>query len=125
MVLQRGVPLNLPAQFNLPSGGGLINGYVSLSLPQGLQLPIHLSMVVPVSQTIPVNMLVPVEETIPVRMMVPVDETIPIQMTVPVHLKLGESGLDPAVEDLRGVFRPLKEMVDDLPDKEEIPILNW
>jgi hypothetical protein len=29
---------------------------------------------------------------------------------------LGEAGLDPAVEELRAVFRPLKEQVESLPD---------
>lgn len=125
VVLQRAVPLNLPAQFNLPGGGGLINGYVALALPVGLQLPIHLSMVVPVSETIPVKMLIPVEQTVPVRMSVPVDEIIPIQMKVPVRLKLGEAGLDPAVEQLRSVFRPLKETVDSIPERDEIPALQW
>ncbi len=104
VVLQAPVPLNLPAQFNLPGGGGAINGSVSLSLPTGTRLPVHLSMVVPVSQTIPVHMNVPV------------NQTVPIQMTVPVHIKLGESGLDPAVKDLRGVFSPLREQIEALPD---------
>jgi hypothetical protein len=105
VTLQRPVPLTgLPAQFNLPGGGGVINGSVSLSLPAGLPLPVHLSMAVPVSQTIPV------------RMDIPVDETIPIQMTVPVEIKLGEAGLDPAVGELRAVFHPLKQQIESLPD---------
>lgn len=105
VTLRQSVPLNnLPAQFNLPGGGGVINGSVSLSLPAGLPLPIRLSMAVPVVQTVPV------------RMDVPVSETIPIQMTVPVNIALGEAGLDPAVEELRAVFRPLKEQVESLPD---------
>jgi hypothetical protein len=126
VVLREAVPLyGLPAQFNLPGGGGLITGVVSLSLPKDLQLPVHLSMSVPVSQTVPVQMLVPVAETIPVKMSVPVQETIPIQMTVPVHLVLGPSGLDPAVQDLRAVFQPLGDAVESIPDKKEIPLLNW
>ncbi|HHN93878.1 MAG TPA: hypothetical protein ENK17_03845 [Anaerolineae bacterium] len=104
VILQQPVPLNLPAQFNLPGGGGVINGYVSLSLPAGTNLPVHLSMVIPVS------------ETIPVQMTVPVSETVPVQMTVPVRIKLGEAGLDPAVQQLRGVFKPLREQIDKLPD---------
>jgi hypothetical protein len=103
--LTENVPLsNLPATFNLPGGGGVINGTVSLALPAGMRLPIQL------------NMTVPVSTTIPVRMDVPVDQTVPIRMTVPVHIKLGESGLDPAVEDLRAVFRPVNELVQSLPD---------
>jgi hypothetical protein len=103
--LTESVPLsNLPAKFNLPGGGGVINGSVSLSLPKGMRLPIRLDMTVPVSTTIPV------------RMDVPVDETIPIQMQIPVHIELGEAGLDPAVQDLRRVFQPVSEMIQGLPD---------
>ena len=107
VVLTEGVPLSMPAQFSLPGGGGVINGSVSLSLPAGMRLPIELDMVVPVS------------ETIPVQMDVPVSETIPIQMSVPVHIKLGEAGLDPAVQDLRAVFDPLRQQVESLPDGVE------
>jgi len=103
-MLNAPVPLNLPAQFTLPGGGGVINGFVSLSLPSGMSLPIYLSMVVPVSQTIPV------------RMNVPVSQTIPIQMAVPVSIELGEAGLEPAVEELRAVFRPVVYLVEGMPD---------
>jgi hypothetical protein len=109
VVLTAPVPLNLPARFNLPGGGGVINGTVSLSLPTGMLMPIRLSMVVPVSQTVPV------------RMNVPVSETIPIQMAVPVHIGLGEAGLDPAVQELRAVFQPLREQIEALPDEMEFP----
>jgi hypothetical protein len=110
VVLQQAVPLyGMPAQFNLPAGGGMINGSVSLALPAGLQLPVHLSMVVPVSQTIPV------------RLNVPVSETIPIQMTVPVHIKLGESGLNPVVHELRGALQPIQVQIESLPDGIELP----
>lgn len=104
VVLNAPVPLDLPAQFNLPGGGGVINGSVSLSLPTGLVMPVRLNMTVPVSQTVPV------------RMDVPVDETIPIQMAVPVHIKLGEAGLNPAVDELRAVFYPLRTQIESLPD---------
>jgi len=125
VVLRQAVPLNLPAQFNLPGGGGLINGYVSLALPAGLSLPVSLNMTVPVSKTVPVRMVVPVSETIPVRMLVLVEETVPVQLSVPVHIELGAAGLDPAVEELRAVFSPLKEQVERLPDEDEIPLLDW
>lgn len=104
VMLNAPVPLVLPATFNLPGGGGSIHGTVNLSLPAGTRLPIHLSMIVPVSATIPVQMLVPV------------DQDVPIRMDVPVSIKLGESGLDPAVEQLRAVFRPLQAQLDRLPD---------
>jgi len=110
VVLQQPVPLyGMPAQFNLPGGGGVINGSVSLALPAGLQLPIHLSMIVPVSQTIPV------------QMNVPVNHNIPIQMEVPVHITLGEAGLDPVVGELRGAIRPMQVQIERLPDGIEFP----
>jgi hypothetical protein len=109
VVLTAPVELNRPATFFLPGGGGSINGSVYLSLPPGMQLPIKLSMFVPVSQTIPV------------RMSVPVNQTIPIQMTVPVRIKLGESGLDPVVQELRGAIQPVKVQIESLPNELPLP----
>ncbi len=111
VTLQQPVPLrSLPAQFTLPSGGGAINGTVSLSLPAGVRLPIRL------------NTVVPVAKTIPVQLTVPVSETVPVQMDVPVSIALGEAGLDPAVQDLRNVFRPLRRRLDDLPEDVQLGI---
>lgn len=104
VVLTAPVPLNLTARFNLPGGGGVINGSVSLSLPAGTRLPVRL------------DMLVPVETSIPVQMTVPVSQTVPVQMVIPVDIQLGEAGLDPAVEELRAVFRPLHTALERLPD---------
>ena len=105
VVLTRPVWLNnLSATFTLPGGGGEINGAVSLQLPRDLELPIRL------------NMVVPVTSTIPVRLTVPVSQTIPVRMNVPVHIELGEAGLDPAVQDLRAVFEPVRIQVEKLPD---------
>jgi len=104
VVLQQEVRLErVYTEFDL-GAFGKISGYVNLSLPRGLSLPVRLDMTVPVSTTIPV------------KMDVPVDETVPITMTVPVHIKLGEAGLDPAVEDLRAVFRPVEALVESIPD---------
>jgi len=104
VVLTEDVPLNVPATFTLPGFGGAINGTVSLDLPAGMQLPIRLDMVVPV------------ENTIPVQMTVPVSETVPVQMTIPVVIRLGEAGLDPAVQQLRDVFAPIRDWLESLPD---------
>jgi hypothetical protein len=104
VVLTEPVPLVAPATFNLPGGGGSINGTVSLSLPTGMRLPIRL------------DMTVPVQSTIPVRLNVPVDQKVPIRMTVPVNIKLGESGLDPAVQALRKTFMPVGDIVYGLPN---------
>ncbi len=105
VMLTERVPLyNLPATFVLPGGGGQINGMVSLALPAGMYLPIRLDMTVPVTSTIPV------------RMNVPVDQQVPIRMTVPVRINLGESGLQPAVDDLRRAIQPISTTVQSLPE---------
>lgn len=109
VVLTEPVPLdNLPARFNLPGGGGVINGSVSLSLPEGMALPVRLDMTVPVQRSIPVSMTVPVSQT------------VPVEMSIPVNIHLGEAGLDPAVQDLRDVFTPLRVTIEQLPDRIEL-----
>ena len=106
VVLTQAVPLsNVSARFNLPGGGGQINGSVSLSLPAGMQLPIRLEMAVPV------------ETTIPVQMTVPVSQSVQVEMEIPVEIQLGDSGLDPAVQELREVFVPLRTGLERMPDR--------
>ncbi len=95
VVLTERVPLNVPAQFIWPAGGGQINGRVMLDLPEGQILPIALSMSVPVSTTVPVVMQVPVE------------------------IPLAEAGMGPAIEQLRAVFRPVTGFVQSLPNTTE------
>ncbi|HEC36130.1 MAG TPA: hypothetical protein ENI39_06305 [Anaerolineae bacterium] len=105
VTLTRSVPLeNLPAVFNLPGGGGVIYGTVSLDLPAELPLPVQMDMVVPV------------KTTIPVRMTVPVSQTVPVEMAIPVRIQLGEAGLDPAVQRLRDVFTPVRVLIESIPD---------
>lgn len=67
VTLTQDVELVRPATFNLPGGGGIINGTVNLRLPAGLELPIALSLPVDVNEMVPVNLLVDVE--------IPLDET--------------------------------------------------
>ncbi|MBK9050693.1 MAG: hypothetical protein IPL78_07200 [Chloroflexi bacterium] len=55
------VPIRAQTTFNLPDGGGTINGIVSLTLAEGLELPVALNLIVPVSQTVPVNLAVAVD----------------------------------------------------------------
>lgn len=62
------------------------------------------------------NMTVPVQKTIPVQLTVPVNQPVPIVMHIPVSIQLGEAGLDPAVEQLRGVFSPLSDILNQIPD---------
>lgn len=100
VILTQPVPLQVPARFVLPGGGGSINGTVSLNLPQGQVLPVSLSMDVPV------------------------DTTVPVIMEVPVEIPLAEAGMAPAIEQLRAVFRPITGFVQGLPDEAaEIQLL--
>jgi hypothetical protein len=95
VILTAPVPLQVPATFFLPAGGGSINGTVSLNLPQGMRLPVSLSMMVPVSTS------------------------VPVVMEVPVAIKLDESGMGPAIEQLRAVFKPLGSALQKLPDSPQ------
>ncbi len=92
VVLTAPVPLQAPATFFLPGGGGSINGTVSLNLPQAMKLPVSLNMMVPVSTT------------------------VPVVMEVPVVIQLSEAGMGPAIEQLRSVFRPVTGFLQSLPD---------
>lgn len=92
VILNESVPLKVPATFYLPSGGGSINGVVSLELPKGQALPITLDFVVPV------------------------ESSIPVEFSVPVEIELYNAGMGPAIDELRAVFRPLTEFVQELPD---------
>ncbi len=91
VVLSEPVPLSVPARFVFPDGGGAINGQVSLTLPEGQELPIHLALDVPVSQTIPVRLSVPVD--------IPLDQT---ELGVPFNR-------------LKALFNPLNDLIGGLP----------
>lgn len=54
------VPIRANATFNLPGGGGTINGTVNIVLPSGLDLPVALNINVPVDDKLRVNLNVPV-----------------------------------------------------------------
>ncbi|MGC9398496.1 MAG: hypothetical protein ACP5HM_05100 [Anaerolineae bacterium] len=95
VTLTEPVPLQVPATFFLPGGGGSINGTVYLKLPPGMRLPIDLQMTVPVS------------------------ENVPITMSVPVTINLNEGGLEPAIIELRNVFSPINATLQSLPDSLE------
>jgi hypothetical protein len=103
--LTQDVPISADATFTFPDGGGVIRGRVSLSLAQGLPLPVNL------------NMTVPVNQQLPVQLNVPVNQMVPIQMNVPVEITLGESGLDPVVGELRQSLAPAKRVVDVVPSR--------
>lgn len=90
------VPLNaIPARFELPGGGGQINGWVTLDLPANLELPVQLGLEVPVEQTIPVN------------------------LAVAVDIPLSETELGKPFNTLVGLFAPLDQAIENLPDSNE------
>ncbi len=91
VVTQAPVPLVVPANFSLGQFGS-INGTVSLALPAGTSLPVHLEMSVPVSNSIGVT------------------------FDQPVSINLSQKGLGPVVAKLRAAIRPLIKLVGDLPD---------
>lgn len=86
------VPINAPATFSL-GPYGMIYGNVSLSLPPGTRLPVHLSLVVPVSNT------------------------IAVAFDQPVSINLKEKGLGPVVVQLRSALGPVIHLIRQLPDR--------
>ena len=92
VVTTQPVPLNVPASFSL-GPFGMINGTVSLQLPAGTSLPVHLNLVVPV------------------------DTQLPVVFDQPVSINLYDKGLGPVVNKLRGALAPLIHAVDQLPDR--------
>lgn len=95
VILNEAVPLNVPATFYLPSGGGSINGVVSLALPSGQALPVSLDLVIPV------------------------ESTIPVVFALPVEIELYSAGMGPAIDQLRAVFKPLTAFIQDLPNSPQ------
>jgi len=87
--LTKDVQLNRPTRFTLPGGGGQINGQVSLKLPKGQDLPVHMNMSVPVSQT------------------------LPVQMQVDVAIPLKDTELGPVVAKLKALLAPYMSLLDD------------
>lgn len=85
------VPITTAATFQLPGGGGTINGMVFINLPAGTRLPVRLNMTVPVRTQIPVN------------------------FDQPVDIALGSSGLDPVVVRLLALLKDLKALLALIP----------
>ncbi|MAT98384.1 MAG: hypothetical protein CL608_14670 [Anaerolineaceae bacterium] len=95
VVVVESVPLNIPAQFTLPGGGGQINGNVTLALPEGLTLPVQLNLDVPV------------------------DQEIDVALSVDVQIPLEETELGGPFNTLRGLFEPLDRLIKGLPSSNE------
>ena len=96
VLIVENVPLEgIPAQFVLPDGGGEINGRVFLSLPEGLELPVYLSLDVPV------------------------DQTIPVALSVDVDIPLSETELGGPFNKLRALFEPLAKLLGGLPGSNQ------
>ncbi|WP_322801513.1 hypothetical protein [Thermoflexus sp.] len=85
------VPITTAATFQLPGGGGTINGTVFINLPPGTRLPVRLNMTVPVRTQIGVS------------------------FDQPVDIALGASGLDPVVGKLLLLLKDLKALLDMIP----------
>jgi hypothetical protein len=89
---QSPVPITTQATFSLGQFGS-INGTVSLQLPTGTSLPVHLKLTVPVS------------------------DSIPVVFDQPINIPLAEKGLGPVVAKLRAALAPIIDLVDQLPDR--------
>lgn len=89
---QAPVPITTQATFSLGQFGS-INGTVSLQLPPGTSLPVHLEIMVPVSNT------------------------IPVVFNQPVRIPLAEKGLGSVVAKLRAALAPIIGVVQQMPDR--------
>ncbi len=89
---QAPIPLSVPTTFSL-GAFGTINGTVSLQIPAGTSLPIHLQMTVPVSNQ------------------------IPVKFDQPISINLYSKGLGPVVNKLRAALAPIIQLVHQLPDR--------
>lgn len=91
-------PTPINTTVNLSMGQfGRINAPVSLNLPAGTPLRVKLSM------------------KIPVNTVVRVDQQVPVRFNQGAQIKLGPSGLDPVVAQLRSVVHPYVAVMQSLP----------
>ena len=89
--LTEAVPMAVNTSFILPDGGGNINGTVYFELPQGTQLPVVLNIMVPVSQTVPVD------------------------LAIGVNIPLDETEMGPPLMVLKDVIAPIEDFLSDFP----------
>jgi hypothetical protein len=86
------VPMAVPTNFVLPGSGGTINGTVFFDIPAGTVLPVQLDV------------------------MVPVRESVPVELSVEVDIPIEETELDDPFGDLQSIFGPLGRVLSGLPD---------
>ncbi len=86
------VPVRANATFNLPGGGGTINGSVSIVLPTGLNLPVSLNLIVPVH------------------------DHIQVKLDVPVNIRVQDTQLHDPIDQLRSVLEPFVRLLGNLPN---------
>jgi len=89
-------PINTTVNLSLGQFGR-INAPVTLNLPTGTQLRVRLNLNIPVSTTVGVN------------------QSIPVNFNQSAQIKLGPSGLNPVVAQLRGVVSPYVVLMQKLP----------
>ncbi len=87
--VNEGVPVNSQATLTLSGGGGQLRGTVTMEVPRGTSLPVHLDMSVPISHT------------------------VPVQTSVHVAIPVKDTELGPVVGDLRGLVAPYLNLLDD------------
>jgi hypothetical protein len=92
VILTSDVPIRANASFNLPGGGGTINGMVNIVLPTGLKLPVSLDL------------------------LVPVNDKLPVVLNVPVNIRVQDTQLHDAISQLQSVLRPYVRLLGNLPD---------
>lgn len=95
VVLSDDVPITVRGAQVLLGGGSVINGDVILSLPEGLVLPVQLDVDVPV------------------------DQELDVALSVDVEIPLSETQLGSPFNQLKGLFGPLNDLVDGLPDSNQ------
>ena len=92
VILTSDVPIRANASFNLPGGGGTINGMVNIVLPTGLKLPVALDL------------------------MVPVNDKLPVTLNVPVNIHVQDTQLHDPISQLQSVLRPYVRLLGNLPN---------
>jgi hypothetical protein len=95
---------NMPAQFTTGPGSTLV-GSVSITLPAGTRLPVAL------------DMLVEVDHQLPVALKVDVEQKVPVQLNVPVNIQLRDTQLTEPFSNLRLLFEPFVQALDNLPGR--------